>query len=85
MRMVCQETFKGYGKGLSLITLINKGFKLDISIYYFIVLLVIRGSVSAVFKEAYMSLIFKKPMKFYKAKLNFIYITIPALILFMLL
>lgn len=82
IRIVVQETFKGYGKGLSLISLVNKGMKLHTNPLYFILVLFIRGSASALFKSTCVSFLLKKRIKVKKAKINFIFITIPSLALF---
>lgn len=65
-------------------TLINKSFKLSINPVYFIVVLLIRGSISALFKELYVKSILKKPLKFRKPKINFLFITLPSLTLYLL-
>lgn len=82
IRIVCQETFKGYGKGLSLIQLVNKGMKLHTHGIYFLFVLLVRGSASALFKAGCISVITKKPLKTKKAKTNFLFITVPAILLF---
>lgn len=51
---------------------------------YFLLAIVIRGSISAIFKEAYMSIILKKPMKLHRAKTNFFFVTIPSIILYII-
>ena len=71
IRQVCQETFKGYGKGLNLVKLVLKGFALQTDVAYFLGVLVIRGSASAVFKAVYVSCIMDKPVNLKKAKNNF--------------
>jgi hypothetical protein len=72
-RKVIQETFKGYGKGVSMITLVKKGIKTNQAQPYFLLVLVIRGTASAIFKATYLSLTVKKPLKLKKAKSNLIY------------
>jgi len=83
VRIVVQETFKGYGKGLSLISLVNKGMKLSINPTLFIIILLFRGSASAMFKSTCMSFLLKKPIKTKKAKVNFLFITIPTVLFFL--
>jgi hypothetical protein len=83
VRIVVQETFKGYGKGLSLISLVNKGMKLHTNPLYFVFVLFIRGSASALFKSTCVSFLLKKRIKVKKARINFIFITIPSVGLFL--
>ena len=83
LRIVIQETFKGYGKGLNLIKLVHKGMKLHTNVPYFILVLMIRGSASAMFKAWCVSLIEKKPIRVSKAKSNFLFIAIPSIILYL--
>ena len=82
VRIVCQETFKGYGKGLSLIQLVHKGMKLHANPLYFVMVLLIRGSASALFKAFFISLIEKKPIRTSRAKANLLFITVPTIILY---
>ncbi len=82
LRIVVQETFKGYGKGLNLLALVHKGMKLHTNIAYFILVLMIRGSASAMFKAWCVSLIEKKPIRTSKAKSNFLFITMPSICLY---
>ena len=84
IRIVVQETFKGYGKGLNLIALVHKGMKLHTNASYFVLVLLIRGSASALFKASCISLVTKKPVKTRKAKINFLFITIPSIFLYLL-
>lgn len=51
--------------------------------FYFVIVLLIRGSASALFKALCISLIMKKPLKTKKAKINFLFITIPSVLLFL--
>lgn len=86
LRRVLQETFKGYGKGLNLIALVNKGMKLHTNPLYFVGVLLVRGSASALFKATCVGLfITKKRIKVRKAKINLLFITIPSILLFALL
>ena len=82
VRIVCQETFKGYGKGLSLIQLVHKGMKLHTNPLFFIIVLLIRGSASALFKAFCVSLIEKKSINTSRAKSNLLFITVPTVILY---
>ena len=66
-------------------TLINKAFKLSINPLYFLFVLIIRGSISAIFKELYVNSLLKKPLKFRKPKINFLFITLPSLTLYLML
>jgi hypothetical protein len=84
VRIICQETFKGYGKGLSLLRLVSKGIKLHMNGAYFVLVLFIRGSASALFKACILSILLKKPVKTNKAKLNYLFITIPSVFLFLI-
>lgn len=79
IRRVFQETFKGYGKGLALIALVHKGFNAEISMAYFIWILAVRGSASALFKSFNLSMILGKSMKWKKPKANFIFNTVPSI------
>jgi hypothetical protein len=81
-RIVIQETFKGYGKGLNLIKLVHKGMKLHTNTGYFVLVLVLRGSASAMFKAFIVSLIEKKPVKTEKAKNNFLFIAVPSIMFY---
>ena len=81
MRRLLQETFKGYGKGLKLLSLVHKGIDAEISMAYFIWVLVVRGSASAFFKSSIISKILGKPLKLKKPKANFIYNTLPCIAL----
>ena len=83
VRIVCQETFKGYGKGLSLIQLVNTGMKLHINPVYFIFVLLIRGSASALFKAFFVSFIEKKAINTSRAKSNLLFITVPTVALYL--
>ena len=57
--------------------------KLHTSIPYFIFVLMIRGSASAMFKAWCVSLIEKKPIRTSKAKSNFLFIAIPSIMLYL--
>ena len=82
-RKLVQETFKGYGKGFSLLVLVNKGFKLQIQPVYFIFILVIRGTASSLYKSATLSYLLKKPFKLKKPRQNLIFNTLPTAIVFL--
>lgn len=84
IRIVVQETFKGYGKGLNLLKLVAKGYEMHTSSSYFLMVLVMRGSASALFKSTYVSMVVKKPIKVKKAKINFLFITIPTVVLYLI-
>ena len=83
VRIVCQETFKGYGKGLSLIQLVHKGMNVGINPVYFIIVLLIRGSASALFKAFFVSFIEKKAINTSRAKSNLLFITVPTIALYL--
>lgn len=57
--------------------------KLHTSIPYFIFVLMIRGSASAMFKAWCVSLIEKKPIRVSKAKSNFLFIALPSIMLYL--
>lgn len=71
LRIVIQETFKGYGKAINLSGSIKKALVLEASFPYFVAVLVIRGSASALFKGFMISKILRRPMLTKKAKRNF--------------
>ena len=83
VRKVAQETFKGYGKALTLITLVGKGLQLHSDTHYFLAVLTVRGSVSAMFKATYLSLLLKTPINLKQAKQNFLLTTLPSVLLYL--
>jgi hypothetical protein len=58
--------------------------KLHTNPLYFLLVLLVRGSASAMFKAGCVSLITKKGVKTKKAKRNFLFITIPSMVLYSL-
>lgn len=83
VRFVTQETFKGYGKALNLLSSIHKALKLDADPIYFVFVLVVRCSISAIFKSFILKVIIKrKKFKTKRAKTNLIYNAIPSLIVY---
>jgi len=82
-RIVLQETLKGYGKSINLIGSVRKALKLETNVGYFVMVLIIRGSASALFKARTLSLILKKPMTTKKARRNFYQNTLPSIILYL--
>lgn len=84
-RRVIQETFKGYGKGFNLLVLVNKGLSMQINPLYFVMVLIIRGSASAIYKSLFLSYLLKKPLSLKKAKINFIINTLPTIVAFLVL
>ena len=84
VRRVLQETFKGYGKGLALLALVHKGTNAEISLSYFIWVMIVRGSASALFKSCILSIILGKPLKLKKPQANFIYNTLPSITLLLI-
>jgi hypothetical protein len=86
LRLVLQETFKGYGKGISLLSSINKGFKFETNALYFILVIIIRCLASSVFKVLFLAKILKKKkFKLKKPKINFIFNAIPTIIIYLVL
>ncbi len=57
--------------------------KLHTNAVYFLLVLIVRGSASAMFKAGCVSLITKKRIKTKKAKRNFLFITIPSMVLYL--
>ena len=49
-RKLFQQAFKGYGKGLKLMSLIHKGMSLDVNPLYFSSILVIRSCAAALYR-----------------------------------
>ena len=85
-RLVLQETFKGYGKGRSLLSSMNKGFKLHTNPAYFIVVIVVRCLASSVFKVLFLAKILKrKKFKLKKTKINFVFNAVPTIITYVVL
>ena len=82
-RIVIQETFKGYGKSINLIGSVKKALALETNIAYFIMVLIVRGSASALFKARMLGLILKKPLTTKKAKRNFYQNTLPSIALYL--
>lgn len=81
-RKVVQETFKGYGKGYKLFRLISKGIEMNVNPIYFVFLLLIRGSSSAFYKTTVLSYLLKKPLSFKKAKMNVLFNSLPAILVY---
>lgn len=85
-RLVLQETFKGYGKGISLLSSINKGFKLETNALYFIFVIVVRCLASSIFKVVFLSKVLgRKKFKLKKTKVNFVFNAIPTIIAYLVL
>lgn len=82
LRIMMQETFKGYGKAINLMGSIRKALEIQSNFPYFVWVLVIRGSASALFKATMLSFILKRPIVTKKAKRNFYQNTIPAVSLY---
>lgn len=82
-RRVVQETFKGYGNGLSMMVLLNKGLYFDITPQYFLFILLVRGSVSIIYKTICVSYIRKRPIKHKKVYAKLKYNTLPAMVVFL--
>ncbi|CDW88782.1 UNKNOWN [Stylonychia lemnae] len=82
-RLVLQETFKGYGKGISLLSSINQGFKFETNAIYFIFVIVIRCLASSSFKLLFLSkIVKKKAFKLKKTKVNFIFNAVPTICIY---
>jgi hypothetical protein len=82
IRIILQETFKGYGKAMNLLGSVRKALMLETNFFYFVWVLVIRGSASALFKATLLSFVLKRPIVTKKAKRNFYQNTIPTIVLF---
>jgi hypothetical protein len=83
LRIVIQETFKGYGKAINLLTSVRKAFSLQTDPGYFLVVLVVRGSASAFCKQALLSVILKKKLRTKKPKANFYNNTVPTIVFYL--
>lgn len=81
-RKFLQEMFKGYGKALNLLDSTRKAIKLETEFHYFIGVLVVRGSVSAIFKQGLLSIIIRKPMSLHKPKTNFFINSLPTIMIY---
>ncbi len=84
VRYVLQETFKGYGKSLNLLSAIHKALKLQADPIYFIFVLVVRCSISSIFKSFILKVLIKrKNFKLKRAKTNLIFNAIPSIIVYL--
>lgn len=81
-RKLVQETFKGLGKGKKLLSLISKGVEMNFSLSYFVLILIVRGTASSIYKSVILSLLLKKNLKFKKTKANFLFISFPSILTF---
>ena len=70
-RKLAQETFKGYGKGLSLTSFAFKGLQQEIYLPYFLFVIAVRSIISATFKDIYLGCLKWKKPKFKKVSRNF--------------
>ncbi len=77
-----QEMFKGYGKALNLLESTRKAIKLETEYQYFIGVLVVRGSASALFKQGLLSIILRKKLSFHKPITNFYINTLPTVLIY---
>lgn len=85
-RLLLQETFKGYGKGLSVLGTIFKAIKLDTDGLYAIVVLVLRGTASSFLKQSLLYILLrKKKFRINKPKANFIFVSVPSILLYSIL
>ena len=84
VRLICQETFKGYGKSLSVLSAIKEAFKVDTQGLWFIIVLTIRGIASAFIKQIIIFyLLRRKRFKYDKPKINFIFVSVPSVVLYL--
>jgi hypothetical protein len=65
-----------------LLVLVGKGLSLHINPLYFLFVLVVRGSASALYKAFFISHLMKKKLNMKKPKRNFLYNTCPTIIVF---
>ena len=64
-----------------MVALVHKGTNAEISLGYFIWVLVVRGSASSLFKSSILSVLLGKNLKLKKPKANFIFNTLPSIVL----
>lgn len=83
-RKVVQETMKGYGKGLKLFKLLDRGIEFNVNPLYFLFVLLIRGTASAIYKTTVLSYLLDKPLRFNKAKQNILFNSLPSMILYLI-
>ena len=84
LRLICQETFKGYGKSLSVLSAIREAFKVETQGLWFIIVLTIRGIASAFIKQIIIFyLLRRKRFKYDKPKINFIFVSLPSVVLYL--
>jgi hypothetical protein len=83
-RMVIQQTFKGYGKGIKLIALVEKGVEMCINPLYFCAVICVRCSVAALYKTLMLGFFLKKEFRFRKIRDNLKMNGIPTLLLFII-
>eukprot|EP00347_Sterkiella_histriomuscorum_P010401 403376445 len=82
-RILFQETFKGYGKALNLMSSVKKALSYETNFIYFIGVLVIRGSASALFKASMVKIIIKQDkIDSKKARSNFYWNTCPTIVVY---
>jgi hypothetical protein len=83
-RLVLQETFKGYGKAINLLSSINKGLRLSTDPLYFVFVLMIRCSISAIFKSFVLGTIIKrKGFKLKRTKINLVFNALPSILVYL--
>ena len=83
-RIVVQDTFKGYGKSLNLASSIRKALRYESDPLYFIVILVIRCSITSIFKTFIIkTLIKRKPFKLKRTKVNLVFNAIPSILVYL--
>lgn len=82
-RVIFQETFKGYGKALNVLSAIKEAFKIGTDGVWAIVVLVIRGVASATLKQIIIFfLLRRKRFKYDKPRANFFFVSIPSVTLY---
>ena len=85
-RILFQETFKGYGKALNLMASVKKALTLETNFAYFIIVLVVRGSASALCKATLIKVIVrnKESIETKKAISNLYWNTVPTMLVYVL-
>ena len=78
------ESIKGFGKGLKMITLINKAITQELLPTYFLCVLLIRCLASAFIKSLLLKLLLKKKLNLEKLKFNFEYIALATFLMYLL-
>jgi len=83
-RIVIQDTFKGYGKSLNLLSSIRKALRYDSDPLYFMAVLVIRCSITSIFKTFIIkTLIKRKAFKLKRTEINLVFNAVPSIIVYL--